>query len=93
MNVLAIGAHPDDVDLYAGGLVAALASAGVDVAMADLTAGELATRGTPDLRAEEAREAARILGVSGRECLRCRDYCPDQGNQLQISPHLHGLVS
>ena len=48
MSVLAIGAHPDDVDLYAGGLVAALARAGFPVAMIDLTAGEAASRGTPD---------------------------------------------
>jgi bacillithiol biosynthesis deacetylase BshB1 len=71
--VLAIGAHPDDVDLYAGGLVAALAVAGAEVSMADLTAGELATRGTPELRAQEAAEAARLLGVSSRECLRLPD--------------------
>lgn len=73
MRVLAIGAHPDDVDLYAGGLVAALAAAGAWVSLADLTAGELATRGTPELRAKEAGEAARLLGVAGRECLRLPD--------------------
>jgi bacillithiol biosynthesis deacetylase BshB1 len=69
VSVLAVGAHPDDVDLYAGGLVAALARAGVPVAMVDLTAGEAASRGTPGLRAEEAREAARHLGAASRECL------------------------
>jgi bacillithiol biosynthesis deacetylase BshB1 len=69
VKALAFGAHPDDVDLYAGGLVAALVRSGVEVAMADLTAGELGTRGTPDLRAEEAAEAARVLGVASRECL------------------------
>jgi bacillithiol biosynthesis deacetylase BshB1 len=69
VTVLAFGAHPDDVDLYAGGLVAALTRRGVEVVLCDLTAGELGTRGTPELRAEEAEEAARILGIETRECL------------------------
>jgi len=69
VKVVAIGAHPDDVDLYAGGLVASLVRRGAEVAMVDLTAGELGTRGTPEVRAEEAAEAARILGVASRECL------------------------
>jgi bacillithiol biosynthesis deacetylase BshB1 len=99
MKVLAIGAHPDDVDLYAGGLVAALAAAGASVAMADLTAGELATRGTPELRAREAAEAARILGVAGRECLRLPDggirrTDPDQTRALVelMRRHRPGLI-
>jgi bacillithiol biosynthesis deacetylase BshB1 len=69
VRVLAIGAHPDDVDLYAGGLVAGLARRGATVALVDLTAGELGTRGTPEIRAEEAAAAARALGVASRECL------------------------
>ncbi len=69
MNVLAFGAHPDDVDLYAGGLVAGLARRGARVTIVDLTAGELGTRGTPEIRATEAAAAARALGVTGRECL------------------------
>ncbi|MGQ0723413.1 MAG: bacillithiol biosynthesis deacetylase BshB1 [Candidatus Eiseniibacteriota bacterium] len=73
MTVVAVGAHPDDVDLYAGGLVAALARAGERVALVDLSAGEMATRGTPELRAREAAEAARHLGAASRECLRLPD--------------------
>ena len=69
MTVLAFGAHPDDVDLYAGGLVALLARQGAKVVLCDLTRGELGTRGTPELRAVEAAEAARILGAAERECL------------------------
>jgi bacillithiol biosynthesis deacetylase BshB1 len=69
VTVVAIGAHPDDVDLYAGGLVAALARAGEQVALVDLTAGELASRGSSALRAREAAEAARCLGAAFRECL------------------------
>jgi bacillithiol biosynthesis deacetylase BshB1 len=73
VKALAFGAHPDDVELYAGGLVAALVRYGVEVAIVDLTAGELGTRGTPEGRAAEAAEAARLLGVRSRECLRLPD--------------------
>lgn len=69
MIALGISAHPDDVDLYAGGLVAGLVQRGADVVLVDLTAGEMGTRGNPELRGQEAAEAARILGVRDRECL------------------------
>jgi N-acetylglucosamine malate deacetylase 1 len=72
VNVIAFGAHPDDVDLYAGGLVAGLARRGADVLLVDLTAGEMGTRGTPEIRAAEAAEAARLLGVR-RTCLHLPD--------------------
>jgi bacillithiol biosynthesis deacetylase BshB1 len=68
-DVLALGAHPDDVELGCGGTLARLAAAGVRVGIADLTAGELSTRGTPDLRAREAAAAAAALGVAWRACL------------------------
>jgi len=68
VKIVAFGAHPDDVDLYAGGLVAGLTRRGAEVAIVDLTAGELGTRGDAESRAREAAEAARILGAS-RECL------------------------
>jgi N-acetylglucosamine malate deacetylase 1 len=66
VDVLAIGAHPDDADLGVGGIIAKYARTGARVAILDLTRGELATRGAVDLRAEEAAEAARILGVMHR---------------------------
>lgn len=69
MNVLAIGPHPDDIELYAGGTVAALVGAGAHVVLLDLTRGERGTRGNAEIRAAEAAVAARILGVKGRECL------------------------
>lgn len=56
-------AHPDDGELLAGGLMAAMAAAGKRVILADATRGETGTRGTPEIRAEEAAEGARILGV------------------------------
>jgi N-acetylglucosamine malate deacetylase 1 len=66
VDVLAIGAHPDDVEVGCGGAIALCAEAGVKVAIADLTAGELSTRGTPEQRRLEAQSAAAILGVVSR---------------------------
>jgi len=66
MDVLAVGAHPDDVELGCGGLLHKLAQAGKRVAILDLTRGEMSTRGTPDERSVEAGNAAAILGVAER---------------------------
>lgn len=66
VDVLAIGAHPDDVDMTCGGTLAKLVGRGRSVAMLDLTRGEMGTRGTPELRAQEARAAAEVLGVNER---------------------------
>lgn len=66
VDVLAFGPHPDDVELGCGGTLAALASRGLSFGIADLTRGEMATRGTPPARAREAEEAARILGARFR---------------------------
>jgi N-acetylglucosamine malate deacetylase 1 len=69
LDVLALGAHPDDVDLSCGGTVAKLAKQGRRVGIADLTRGELGTRGSREIREAEAKEAARVLGVQARENL------------------------
>ena len=71
--VLAIGAHPDDVELGCGGTIAKLISEGKKVAIIDLTQGELGTRGTNETRAIEAKNAAEILGISARENLKMKD--------------------
>jgi bacillithiol biosynthesis deacetylase BshB1 len=68
-DVLAIGAHPDDLELSCGGTIAKLVKQGYKVALADLTQGELGTRGTREIRAQEAQKAARILGVVTRRNL------------------------
>jgi len=68
-DVLAIGAHPDDVELTMSGLLLRLRDAGRSVAILDLTRGEAATRGTPEVRAEEAAAAARLLGAEERVAL------------------------
>ncbi|MBH1958552.1 MAG: bacillithiol biosynthesis deacetylase BshB1 [Flavobacteriia bacterium] len=73
VDILAIGAHPDDVELGCGGTLAKLISQGKKVAIVDLTQGELGTRGTNITRAEEAAEASQILGISARENLKMKD--------------------
>src|SRR5688572_12598407 len=68
-DIAGICAHPDDAELVMGGTLAREAAAGRRVALLDLTRGESGSRGTPETRAEEAAEAARILGVAHRESL------------------------
>lgn len=73
LDILVFGAHPDDAELFAGGTLARMASLGHSVGIVDMTRGELGTRGTPALRAQESRAAARILGLKTRENLRLAD--------------------
>ena len=73
LDILAFGAHPDDVELGAGGLLATHAAMGKKVGIIDLTRGEMGTRGTPELRDAEAMEAAKILGCAARENLAMPD--------------------
>ena len=73
VDILAIGAHPDDVELGCGGTLAKLISEGKKVAVVDLTQGELGTRGTNITRAQEAASASEILGISARENLKMKD--------------------
>ncbi len=72
-DVLVIGAHPDDIELSCAGTVAKLVRQGRSVAMAELTEGELGTRGNRIIRRREAAAAARILGVTIRRNLRIPD--------------------
>lgn len=69
LDVLAIAAHPDDVELSVGGTLLNLAARGYQTGILDLTRGEAGTRGTPAIRAAEAQQAAEILGVTVRENL------------------------
>ena len=69
LDILAFGAHPDDVELGCGATIAKEISLGKKVGIIDLTRGELGTRGSVDLRHEEATKAAEILGVCFRENL------------------------
>ena len=69
VDLLFFGAHPDDVELGAGGTVATSVANGLRVGIVDLTRGEMGTRGTPAMRKREAQSAARILGASFRRQL------------------------
>ncbi len=69
LDLLAFGAHPDDVEVGAGGILAAHALQGYTCGIMDLTAGEMASNGTVPQRRAEAREAARLLECTVRECL------------------------
>jgi N-acetylglucosamine malate deacetylase 1 len=69
LDALAIAAHPDDVELSAGGTLIKLAWMGYKTGVIDLTRGESGTRGTPEIRAKEAERAAQLLGLSVRENL------------------------
>ncbi|WP_018675170.1 bacillithiol biosynthesis deacetylase BshB1 [Riemerella columbina] len=73
VDILAIGAHPDDVELGCGGTLAKLISEGKTAAIVDLTQGELGTRGTKDTRYNEAANASKILGIQHRENLKMKD--------------------
>ena len=73
VDVLAIGAHPDDIELACGGTVALFVKQGYTVGLADLTRGELGTRGTDTIRAKEAEQAAAIFGAATRLNLRIPD--------------------
>lgn len=63
LDLLVLGAHPDDAEVHVGGLLALAAKRGLSAAILDATAGDLGTRGTAALREREAMEAARLLGV------------------------------
>jgi len=66
IDILAFGAHPDDVEISAGGTLAKHIALGKTVALVDLTRGELGTRGTAETRDEEARNAMKLMGVQER---------------------------
>ena len=73
LDLLAIAAHPDDVELTCGGTLLKAAGEGYKTGILDLTAGEMGTRGTAETRLKESAKAAQILRVSHRENLRLAD--------------------
>ena len=86
LDILAFGAHPDDVELGCGATIAKEVSLGKKVGIVDLTRGELGTRGSAELRIIEANNAAEIMGVSVRENLGFCDgfFTNDKKHQLEI---------
>ena len=73
VDLLAIAAHPDDVEQTCGGALLRMAEAGYRTGIIDLTAGDMGTRGTPEIRVAESEDAALILRVSHRENLHFPD--------------------
>lgn len=86
LDILAFGAHPDDVELGCGGTLAKEIAAGKTVGIVDLTRGELGTRGTAEIRDRERTDAARILGLAVRKNLGMRDgfFRNDEEHQLRV---------
>ncbi len=87
LDLLAIAAHPDDVELTCGGTLLKMARLGYKTGILDLTAGEMGTRGTPETRAKEAAKAAKILGVVWRGTLGVpdSDVQPARQHKLKLA--------
>lgn len=86
LDIVAFGAHPDDVELGCAGTILKEISLGKKVGIVDLTRGELGTRGSAEIRHQEATAAADILGVAVRENLDMRDgfFLNDEQHQLEV---------
>ena len=86
LDVLVFAAHPDDAELSCGGTILSLVASGKKVGIVDLTRGEMGTRGTPEIRYQEAVASGRILGLSVRENLAFDDvyFTNDQKHQLEV---------
>src|SRR4051812_3412872 len=86
LHILAIAAHPDDVELSCAGTLLKQISLGHQCGVLDLTCGELGTRGSGELRLQEAAAAAKILGLAVRDNLKMADgfFRNDEEHQLQI---------
>lgn len=86
LDILAFGAHPDDVELGCGGTIAKQIALGSKVGVVDFTQGELGTRGTVQSRQEEAKASAAILSLSVRENLNFKDgfFCNDEAHQREV---------
>jgi N-acetylglucosamine malate deacetylase 1 len=86
LDLLAFGAHPDDVELMAGGTLLKMAERGYRTGIVDLTRGEKGTRGSPEIRAREAQASAQILKVGVRENLAMEDahLAAGKGSRLKV---------
>ncbi len=86
LDILAIGAHPDDIELGCGATIAKEISLGKKVGVLDLTRGELGTRGSAEIRDQESKKSAEILGLTVRENLAFADgfFINDKAHQLKV---------
>ena len=93
LDLLAIAAHPDDVELTCGGTLLKMARLGYKTGILDLTQGEMGTRGTPETRAKEAAAAARLLRVSWRNTLAVpdSDVQPTRPHKLRLAQVIREL--
>lgn len=93
LDLLAIAAHPDDVELTCGGTLLKMAQRGYKTGILDLTAGEMGTRGTPQVRAHEAAKAAKLLRASWRGTLGVpdSDVQPIREHKLRLAAMIRQL--
>lgn len=93
LDLLAIAAHPDDVELTCGGTLLKMAARGYKTGILDLTAGEMGTRGTPEIRAREAAKAAKLLKVKWRGTLGVpdSDVQPSRQHKLRLAAVIREL--
>ena len=93
LDVLAIAAHPDDIEQTCGGTLLKMAEAGYRTGALDLTAGDMGTRGTPEQRLQESAEAARILRIRHRDNLRFPDARLENalGARMTLAVHIRNL--
>lgn len=86
LDILAFGAHPDDIELNCAGTLLTEKKAGKKIGVIDITRGELGTRGTPEIRKQEATDAAKILQLDIRENLELADgfFMNDEAHQRSI---------
>ncbi|MCH2460974.1 MAG: bacillithiol biosynthesis deacetylase BshB1 [Gemmatimonadetes bacterium] len=93
LDLLAIMAHPDDAELCCGGTLIKAANAGKRVGILDLTAGEMGSSGTVEMRAREASHAAQIMGLVERRCAGLPDSALENDNDSRhrVAGHLREL--
>jgi len=84
LDILAFGAHPDDIEISIGGMLISEVLQGKKVGLVDLTRGEMGTRGTPDIRDIEAKNAADIIGASVRHNLMLPDGLFEISNENKM---------
>lgn len=87
LDILAIGVHPDDVEISAAATIKKHIDLGMKVGLLDLTKGEMGTRGSADIRMQEAAAAAQMLQVELRETLSMKDsfVCATEENKIEIA--------
>jgi N-acetylglucosamine malate deacetylase 1 len=90
VDILTIAAHPDDIELTCAGTLIRMVSQGYSVGILDLTQGEMGTRGTPELRAQEAEAARKVIGARFRERMNLGDsrLTPSIDNRFAVAEQI-----